>query len=1014
MTLLLDQKAREAVIHGPPRKLMDGAAPTVMENIARRVAEAPDGLIRSFQADGTPREQTFAETWRRSGEIAARLRALGVGPRSQTVLLLGDLLDFVPCFWASLRVGATAIPFSGVAHTAAAEDLKSLTARLERPALVADTSTPDLGRLAALLPDAPILRLSELSGDGDENLDPGDEPDIICLLPTSGSTGSVKLAMLDRRALLYRFFSQHLSLTSLTADTLNVFPFEGISGLGALFLRYASLTQLHPRTLTAHPLAIFEAIERFAIRTAHMTNSMAARLVEEAANEERSFDLSSLKMMGLGGETVTRLVATRFDALLRRNGAENVLRAGYGTTETSSLLAGADPSTCPLDDAGAPILGGAVPGVSLRIVDDAGFTVSEGEAGHVEAFAPHTLFAGYWKEPELSRDCMTADGWYKTGDLGAINDGGFSFRGRAKQVLVVGARKFSLDEIDACLQSDADIGRQTVSFVFRDSADATDGLGVAIAVSEGEALDSVSTDAIRRALVRRYGLAPAVVTPVRSGEWPLTATGKVDRRALAERAAKAGVRLDGEIAPRAPDSVDEEILASLWREALNLGRGFSPNDHKFSEVGDDFGRDENFFDRGGDSLRAAALLTSVDKQFKRQFPLRDFFALPTFNNLLRLVQGASVAAANDQQASFWPLSQDFRRRMLSYVEGWTGERVSEDRLMLGANRQGSRPPLFCVINAGHEFGNLAEALGPEQPVYAFRSSYLVSDYGEDLIQALALRYANDIQQVRPEGPLFLLGQCQAGTIAIAMAQHLLRRGRHLPLLVLVDWPTQLAFYPGDVLLLYGRDSILNPKFASFNPEPAWRRMFGGFSCAEVEGAHAELYLEQNIASLAGELAQRLGRALSRSRKPSPLEDCAVEFAVGKWAARVLPGARLPLEISVKNIGKTAIGGELSSLRLGGWWIRDGAAVGARFVEGAPLPSTAPGNVSTLKTTVSAPENQGNFELALDLFEERGHSLTVLGPAPACARVKVTRRATPIRESLRSLFSARKADRRPSA
>ena len=112
---------------------------------------------------------------------------------------------------------------------------------------------------------------------------------------------------------------------------------------------------------------------------------------------------------------------------------------------------------------------------------------------------------------------MTADGWYKTGDLGAINDGGFSFRGRAKQALVVGGRKFSLDDIDACLQSDADIGRQTVSFVFRDSADATDGLGVAVAVSEGEALDSVSTDRIRHALVRRYGLAPAVVTPVRSG-----------------------------------------------------------------------------------------------------------------------------------------------------------------------------------------------------------------------------------------------------------------------------------------------------------------------------------------------------------------------------------------------------------------------------------------------------------------------------------------------------------------
>jgi acyl-CoA synthetase (AMP-forming)/AMP-acid ligase II len=155
MTLQLDQRAREAVIHGPPRKLMDGAAPTLMENIARRVAEAPDGLIRSFQADGTLREETFADAWRRSGDIAARLRSLDVGPRSQTVLLLRDLLDFVPCFWASLRVGATPIPFTGVAHAATAEELKNLVARLERPAVIADAPTPDLDRLAALLPDAP-------------------------------------------------------------------------------------------------------------------------------------------------------------------------------------------------------------------------------------------------------------------------------------------------------------------------------------------------------------------------------------------------------------------------------------------------------------------------------------------------------------------------------------------------------------------------------------------------------------------------------------------------------------------------------------------------------------------------------------------------------------------------------------------------------------------------------------------------------------------------------------------
>jgi long-chain acyl-CoA synthetase len=400
MTLQLDQRAREAVIHGPPRALADGAAPTVIENIARRVADLPDGLIRSFQPDGTLREQTFADTWRRSGEIAAGLRSLGVGPGSQTVLLLGDLLDFVSSFWASLRVGATAIPFGGVAHAATVEELEILAARLEHPALIADAPTPDLDRLAALLPDAPILHVSSLSGKDDrsenEELDPGDEPDLICLIPTSGSTGTVKLVMLGQRAILNRNFSQNYSVGHLRHHAMNVFAFEGISGLSATFLRYTSLTQLHPRILTARPLAIFDAIERFAITIVQMTNSMAARLIEDAANEERSFDLSSLKMVGLGGETVTRQVAIRFDALLRQHGAAGVLRAGYGTTETSSLLGGADPSVCPLDEAGAPILGGPTAGNSLRIVGDDGLTLDEGEAGHVEAFAPKTLFSGYW------------------------------------------------------------------------------------------------------------------------------------------------------------------------------------------------------------------------------------------------------------------------------------------------------------------------------------------------------------------------------------------------------------------------------------------------------------------------------------------------------------------------------------------------------------------------------------------------------------------------------------------
>jgi hypothetical protein len=86
-------------------------------------------------------------------------------------------------------------------------------------------------------------------------------------------------------------------------------------------------------------------------------------------------------------------------------------------------------------------------------------------------------------------------------------------------------------------------------------------------------------------------------------------------------------------------------------------------------------------------MRASGLLMSVDKHFKRQLAFGEFLALPTFNNLHRLVRNATAPAAEDRQLSLWPLPRETSRGMLSFVEGWNGERVSEDRLMLGPEPQ---------------------------------------------------------------------------------------------------------------------------------------------------------------------------------------------------------------------------------------------------------------------------------------------------------------------------------------
>ncbi|MDI4662759.1 AMP-binding protein [Xanthobacter autotrophicus] len=951
-----EQAPEVAILNGPARSLADDAAATVTRNLARRVAASPDALLRSLQPDGGVVEQTVAAAWRRSGRIATALRGAGAGADRHIVLLAEDLLDFIPAFWAGLRLGATVIPFGGVARTAADETLSRLVGSLRDPVFVTDDPASGLDRLIALRPGAPVVRLEEVGDTQAEMAEVGEENEVVCLIPTSGSTGAQKLAMVSRSAMVSRHFPANYAPAWLRDHCLGVFPQEGVSGQRAVFLQFASWTQMSPQLLAARPAAILEAIERFSITSVQMTNSMAARLTESLAGSASAFDLRSLRVVGLGGETVTRPVSARLDALLRRHGAADVLRAGYGTTETSHILAGVDPATAPLDNAGAPILGGCAAGVSLRIVGDGGAPARPGEVGHVEVRAPQTLFSGYWGELEAFRAGLSADGWWKTGDLGVIGPGGFAFRGRAKHVLVIGGRKFALDDFDTHLQSIPGFDGRAVSFVLRRTADATDRLGIAVGIGEDEVRPELRTIDIRRSLVRRFGIAPALVMAVRPREWPLTATGKVDRLALAARAAdQGGATLARNPAGGRPDGDIDAVLSALWRDVLDLDT--------------DFDRGANFFACGGDSLRAATLVAGVDAIIEQPFAIEAFFADPRFDTLRALVEQARSGPAPRQAGPPRTQSRGMWRKMASFIETWEGRRVSHDRLMLAWNEAGTRPPLFCVFNSAEEPVGLAAALGADQPLYAFRSAHLVGRSDKAVIRALVQRYVQHVQAMCPTGPVLLLGQCQGAEIALAMARHLVRRGRDLPLLMLVELTGEPLRFPGDVLVLHGRDSVLNPKAATQDPVPLWRDSFASLALEETDGAYGELYTPANIGALASTLSRHIADALARWPRPWASWDEIVQLGLEAAPSPARPGERVHLDVAVRNLDDDMIGTEAAGIVLAGTWLREGGPItpgGA--VSTTPLPPMAPGGMATVRMSVSAPAEPGRHEFILGLAD----------------------------------------------
>jgi acyl-CoA synthetase (AMP-forming)/AMP-acid ligase II/acyl carrier protein len=856
----------------------------------------PDGHFIHARANAPHGTSTYPETLALATDLAVGLREQGMRAGDGLIINLSNSDDFIPVLWASALAGFVALPLVRDIGRRFGEKggegvLAFVRRTLKRATLITDDSLLSASAPidAVFFPDF----VKSLRGGRDipEVAEAGH--DRLCLaVLTSGATGRPKMVGLSEGAVLARWWPKMPDGGS-ESTFLSWSPLDHVMGLGLAAPNLKRKVHLEAESFVADPLLWLDVMEETRATHATMTNfgvSLIVRAVE--ANPERFWRLHAIRKIGVGAEPVSPAFCRRFlDCLTPFGLRDDAIILGYGLTECGPVVGGGTAfSFAPAPENGAQVLlDRPTAGHAVRVVGDDGQILNEECVGAIEVRGP-TMASGYIGDPAETGRLFTSDGWLRTGDLGVLKDGRLAVTGREKELIVVNARKYSCAEIEEAIKTRSGFA-EVYAAPLDGAAPAHDpgrGKPFAIFVAVDDVGDFALAEAaaeVRAILASTFRFVPEAVALIDKREVPRTALGKVRRLQLATQIGNAQFvkhihRLDSQtlsFANPANDEIEQEVR-SAWTRLLKCSQNVD--------------RDADFFALGGDSILASTLLMVVEKRFKRQIALREFFELPTFNNLVRLVRIASVPPALDQDRNLWRLPYATTRGILSYVEGWSGERVSEDRLMLGANRHGSLPPLFCVLQEDYEFQYLASALGPQQPVYALRSLAHVDNYDEDLIQALALRYVTNIQQAQPDRPLFLLGYCQGGKIAIPMAQHLLRRGRHLPLLILVDWAfPEPVSYPGDVLLVFGQDRTYNPKFAPFNPEPAWRRMFGEFSVAEVDGYHDDDTLfHPNPVSLAGALRQRCAEALCRPGKSSPSEECAVELAVDKLAQRALPGA----------------------------------------------------------------------------------------------------------------------------
>ena len=265
--------------------------------------------------------------------------------------------------------------------------------------------------------------------------------DLAAILYTSGTTGRSKGAMLSHGNLLSnaRVLLQHWDWRA--DDVLvHALPIFHVHGL---------FVALHCALLGGSRLLWFNrfdpraAIAQFAQATVFMgVPTLYSRMLSEPALTPAACAHMRLFISGSAP-----LQVETFDDWTARSG--HTILERYGMSETAMLTS----NPCRAADGARRrgTVGPALPGVSLRVVDENGRACAGDEIGQIEVRGPN-VFAGYWRMPEKTKEEFSADGWFKTGDVGKVSaDGYVSIVGRSKDLVISGGYNVYPAEIEGVL-----------------------------------------------------------------------------------------------------------------------------------------------------------------------------------------------------------------------------------------------------------------------------------------------------------------------------------------------------------------------------------------------------------------------------------------------------------------------------------------------------------------------------------------------------------------------------------
>ena len=668
---------------------------------------------------------TYAQLDAMSSALAQRFRDEGLNPGDVVGCLKRTMTADFLCLLACLK--------SGMVHLVL--DDREADARILAVFSQADPKLmlveTDEAEAQARQMDCSVVRLSDIDLNGAVQRVSVNLPDTApCWYEaTSGSTGSPKLVINSRRWLQHLTAAQTQAANLSDADVVAVF---GELWCDTLLSGLTVGATVHAYDLRGRGAAPLEDWMRRTGVTAMQTYVAAFRALADAVRKP----LPDLRIIRLAGEVILPRDVIAFHRICMPGAA---LANYYGATECGFMTQHIHRHGDTVPEK-ALAIGRPVPGTEIVLVDEVKRPVPQGATGLILYKAPF-LADGYLNDPERTAQTYWTDpdgrAVVNTGDLGVCDRNGvYRVVGRADDQVKIRGYAVRYSEVEALLGRHPAVEKVAVTSFMSPRAQRQ--LSAHIIPAANQDFDP---RALKAWLAEH---APAYMVPnyyTEHAEFPKTDTGKVLRRALPnplnDMEKAAGIAL--------PDDATRRAVAAAWKKVLGH---------------DAFGIDEDFFDVGGDSLQAMAMVVDLEQRLNVRIGYESL-----------IMRGASIESI----AQRIDAAGDLADRILTLKKG------------------DGQLPIFVTPVENGEFSDwlhVIDSFPAELTLLGVHVRDLRARKGFPALRVEDLaRYAADsIEEAAPEGPFVVAGFSAGSQIAFEIARILENRGRAPAGLILLDPP----------------------------------------------------------------------------------------------------------------------------------------------------------------------------------------------------------------------------------